>query len=85
MNLGITAEYCEAGSWRGTRPGEALSGLTRHRTQGAVHAPPYDYIFASPELQTESCEYPRNWLERDERKWRLSDHAPVEAELSLAG
>jgi exonuclease III len=46
--------------------------LTGHR---------YDYIFVSPELEPESCTYLSDWLKRDERKWRLSDHAPVVAEL----
>lgn len=41
----------------------------------------YDYIFASPDLRTKSCEYLSDWLKRDEQKWRLSDHAPVLAEL----
>lgn len=48
--------------------------LTPHR---------YDYVFASPELETISCEYVSDWLERNERGWRLSDHAPVVADLAL--
>lgn len=48
--------------------------LTGHR---------YDYIFATPELKTESCEYLSDWLDWDESRWRRSDHAPVAAELSL--
>ncbi len=44
----------------------------------------YDYIFASADLETESCEYLSEWLERDEEGNWLSDHAPVEAEVSLA-
>jgi len=48
--------------------------FTRHR---------YDYIFASEELVTEHCEYLSDWLERAQTAWRLSDHAPVEAELSM--
>jgi endonuclease/exonuclease/phosphatase family metal-dependent hydrolase len=49
--------------------------LTRHR---------YDYIFASPELRTEGCDYMSDWLERDERNWRPSDHAPVVATLTAS-
>jgi exonuclease III len=48
--------------------------LTPHR---------YDYIFASSELKTDSCEYVTEWLVRDSRGWRASDHAPVEARLSV--
>ncbi len=40
----------------------------------------YDHICASPELTTESCVYLSDYLES-----RLSDHAPVEAELALPG
>lgn len=57
-----------------------VSYLTGRRAPYTPHR--YDYIFASPELVTESCSYLSEWLERDEAKWRLSDHAPVEADLT---
>jgi exonuclease III len=47
-------------------------------TRGTGHR--YDHIFASPELETVSCTYVRKWLTR-----KLSDHAPVEAELVVKG
>lgn len=50
--------------------------LTPHR---------YDFIFASAEFHTESCEYLSTWLKRDHDGWRPSDHAPVEALLRAAG
>ncbi|MDQ3632400.1 MAG: endonuclease/exonuclease/phosphatase family protein [Actinomycetota bacterium] len=52
-----------------------------HFTGGTGHR--YDYIFASSELQAESCEYLTDWLDSDRPDGRLSDHAPVEADLSL--
>lgn len=45
-------------------------------TRGTAHR--YDHIYASPELATVSCGYLGEWLTA-----KLSDHAPVEAELSL--
>jgi len=47
-------------------------------TRGTPHR--YDHIFASPQLETVSCGYLEGWLEE-----KLSDHAPVEAELLPAG
>ena len=44
----------------------------------------YDHVFASSDMQTESCVYLSHWLERTEADGRLSDHAPVEAHLSVA-
>ena len=41
-----------------------------------------DFIFASPELPTERCEYLSDWLMSEQPKGRLSDHAPVEATVS---
>ena len=41
----------------------------------------YDYIFACHDFETRSCEYLARWLERDDHGRRLSDHAPVVAEL----
>jgi exonuclease III len=46
-------------------------------TRGTGHR--YDHVYASPELTTVSCAYVREWLSR-----KLSEHAPVEAELTLA-
>ena len=46
-------------------------------TRGTGHR--YDHIYASPELETVSCAYLRQWLSE-----KLSDHAPVEAELRPA-
>ncbi len=43
-------------------------------TRGTPHR--YDHIYASPQLETVSCGYLGEWLTR-----KLSDHAPVEAEL----
>ena len=57
-------------------PASHVTGDTPHR---------YDYIFASPDFKTESCEYLVDWLGSDRPKGRLSDHAPVEAKLSLVG
>lgn len=54
-----------------------------HFTGGTPHR--YDYIFASPELKTASCAYLGDWLEGAKTNGRLSDHAPVEAELSPVG
>lgn len=45
-------------------------------TRGTQHR--YDHIFASPELETVSCTYESKWITR-----KLSEHAPVEAELAL--
>jgi endonuclease/exonuclease/phosphatase family metal-dependent hydrolase len=42
----------------------------------------YDHIFASSEIRTESCAYLSEWLEANDVGGGLSDHAPVEAELS---
>jgi len=56
-------------------PASHVTGDTAHR---------YDYIFATADLNTESCEYLGDWLDRDKPDGRLSDHAPVVAELSLA-
>lgn len=42
----------------------------------------YAYVFASPELQTDSCAYELGWFERDRDGSRLSDHAAVRADLS---
>ena len=44
----------------------------------------YDHIFASPEIHTEGCAYLSEWLEGNDVDGPLSDHAPVQAELSLA-
>ena len=44
----------------------------------------YNHVFASAEIETKSCAYLSDWLEADDVDGRLSDHAPVEAELSLA-
>jgi endonuclease/exonuclease/phosphatase family metal-dependent hydrolase len=44
----------------------------------------YDHIFASPETHTESCACLSEWLEGNDVDGPLSDHAPVQAELSLA-
>jgi endonuclease/exonuclease/phosphatase family metal-dependent hydrolase len=44
----------------------------------------YDYIFASNQLRTNACEYIAKWIERDADGRRLSDHAAVAADLSLA-
>jgi endonuclease/exonuclease/phosphatase family metal-dependent hydrolase len=56
-----------------------------HRTgrDGSLTDHRYDYVFASPELATEGCVYLSEWPDRNERGWRASDHAPVEAKLSL--
>jgi endonuclease/exonuclease/phosphatase family metal-dependent hydrolase len=43
----------------------------------------YDYILASEHFQTVRCRYHSEWLDRDESGWRLSDHAPVDADLEL--
>lgn len=43
----------------------------------------YDYILASKELQTQSCCYFPDWTEATPERKRLSDHAPVEAVLTL--
>jgi exonuclease III len=45
-------------------------------TRGTGHR--YDHIFASPDFETVSCTYMREWLTK-----KLSEHAPVEAELAL--
>jgi len=47
-------------------------------TRGTPHR--YDHIYASPELRTVGVGYLEDWLAD-----KLSDHAPVEAELALAG
>jgi endonuclease/exonuclease/phosphatase family metal-dependent hydrolase len=44
----------------------------------------YDFIFASEELRTETCEYRTDWIERDADRRRLSDHAAVVADLDQA-
>ena len=59
-----------------------FSHFTGHVDGGTGHR--YDHIFASPEIRTESCAYLSEWLEGDDLNRPLSDHAPVEAELSLA-
>lgn len=41
----------------------------------------YDHIFATPQLTTRSCRYLSDWLEATPERRRLSDHAPIEAEL----
>ena len=43
-------------------------------TRGTPHR--YDHVFASPGLRTVSCAYLEDWMSK-----KLSDHAPVEAEL----
>jgi len=48
-----------------------------HYTRGIRRR--YDHIYASDELQAVGCRYITDWLEE-----RLSDHAPVEADLILA-
>jgi exonuclease III len=48
--------------------------LTGHR---------YDYVFATGDFETRRCEYLTGWLERDDHGRRLSDHAPVIAELAV--
>ncbi len=58
------------------------SHFTGHVDGGTGHR--YDHIFTSPEIHTQSCCYLSEWLEGNEVHGRLSDHAPVEAELSLA-
>lgn len=45
-------------------------------TRGTPHR--YDHIYASPQLETVSCTYLSDWLTE-----KLSEHAPVEAELAL--
>lgn len=45
-------------------------------TRGTPHR--YDHIYASPQLETVSCVYLGDWLTE-----KLSEHAPVEAELVL--
>ena len=45
----------------------------------------YDYIFASDQLNPVRCIYLSGWLQPDHTGWRPSDHAPVEAELTLPG
>jgi endonuclease/exonuclease/phosphatase family metal-dependent hydrolase len=59
---------------------EATTFPASHYTgRGARRSPRrYDHIFASCELKAEKCAYLGEWLEG-----RLSDHAPVEAELVL--
>jgi len=47
-----------------------------HFTRGTPRR--YDHIYASQELEVGRCRYLTEWLEK-----RLSDHAPVEAELSV--
>jgi exonuclease III len=54
-------------------PASHLTGGTPRR---------YDYIFASPELTTMTCEYRETWLKRDVVGNRLSDHAAVVATLA---
>jgi endonuclease/exonuclease/phosphatase family metal-dependent hydrolase len=56
-------------------PASHITGRTPHR---------YDYIFATPDLSTGRCKYLVEWLDNDKPQGRLSDHAPVEAELSFA-
>ena len=57
-----------------------------HMTGGSKPTPHrYDLIFASTDLETRGCEYLSGWLKRDADRWRLSDHAPVEAQLVLRG
>lgn len=46
-------------------------------TRGREHR--YDHVFASPQLETVSCVYLEEWLTA-----KLSEHAPVEAELAPA-
>jgi exonuclease III len=48
-----------------------------HLTRGIPRR--YDHVYASPEIATVWCRYLGAWLEA-----RLSDHAPVEAELVLS-
>ena len=52
-----------------------------HVTGDTAHC--YDYIFATADLNTESCEYLGDWLDRDKPNGRLSDHVPVVANLSF--
>jgi exonuclease III len=56
----------------GREPGTRFA--VSKRTRGTPHR--YDHIFASPALRTVSCAYLEDWMSR-----KLSDHAPVEAEL----
>lgn len=44
----------------------------------------YDYIFASKELKPVCCHYMTDWLEGNDERKRLSDHAAVEAEIRFA-
>ncbi len=68
--------YCDVHDPAGSFPVSHFTGrekpFTPHR---------YDYVFTSAELKTASCEYLGDWHDRDENKWRPSDHAPVVAEL----
>lgn len=50
-----------------------------HFTGGTGHR--YDYIFATSHLKTEYCEYLDDWLDASKPHGRLSDHAPIEAEV----
>ncbi len=59
-----------------------FSHFTGHKDGGTGHR--YDHIFASPDIYTEGCAYLSEWLQGDDLDPPLSDHAPVEAELSLA-
>ena len=55
-------------------PGEQYPAS--HLTRGVRRR--YDHIYASPELETVRCSYLTDWLAEG-----LSDHAAVEAELTL--
>lgn len=57
-------------------PASHFTGRTPHR---------YDYTFLTPELETRTCEYLGDWLEREGLSGRLSDHAPIEAKFSRVG
>jgi endonuclease/exonuclease/phosphatase family metal-dependent hydrolase len=59
-----------------------FSHFTGHGPRSTGHR--YDHIFASPEIHTESCAYLSEWIDGNDVDGGLSDHAPVEAELSLA-
>ena len=72
---------CIAKSTRGASP--PVSHWTGRGVRRVGHR--YDYIFASREFETDKCEYLTDWIRRDGRGRRLSDHAPVEATLSVRG